>query len=514
MGNKIITEKDFWVCTEGNVPAQLQGTRLGTKKKSGDVYITMEDTSTCSFIDFGCKKYMLLMAIVAAVAVVALAVVGVLTVATGGAALIALGAIAGAVGAAVGGVIGGLLCGQKMGGARVWSNEKKNFISQGVPTITGGSTMTCKAGGIISFAPQIKSWSQAISLGVANYVGGIFEGMLAGAVIGMTGGALSGGWTAFAGTGIRGVGQAALNFAKSMPKNFYVNALESVSKVGLTLRGAMGAQGVAQQYGETGELGWETAKAGGKGVFGMEIGLYDSVGNIYSGKATWQDIGGIALAFAPVGKGKRELEENLKNKEAETKNKEKSKNEEENIKKGTVQEGETINNDSFDSFEVGDTSPQKVRDVESSIRNEPVEYGQFFDMDGNPLSDLIKGESGKITGLDKYFGQVDDGIFTHNHPKNGFFSEADLNYAKDANLGEIRAVTSNGTYSAKKPPNGWPNNPEKSYINTRNMMRENSKAIDYYKKGDLDNFQKLHDEILINNLKEEGYIFNKFNNEK
>lgn len=69
MGNKIITEKDFWICTQGNVPAQLQGTREGSKKKSGEKYITVEDKATSSWIDFGCKKYMLLMSIVAAVLV-------------------------------------------------------------------------------------------------------------------------------------------------------------------------------------------------------------------------------------------------------------------------------------------------------------------------------------------------------------------------------------------------------------------------------------------------------------
>jgi Holliday junction resolvase-like predicted endonuclease len=195
MGNKIITEKDFWMCTMGAVPAQLQGTRLGTKKESGEVYITIEDKATSSWIDFGCKKYMLLMALAAAAAVVILAVVGVLTVATGGLALVALGAVAGLVGAAVGAVVGACLCGQKVASKRKWSDSKSNFISQGTKTITGDHFMTCAAGGTVKFAPNIKSWGDAIALGALNYAIGLAEGALGGAMIGLGGGVLSGAYS-------------------------------------------------------------------------------------------------------------------------------------------------------------------------------------------------------------------------------------------------------------------------------------------------------------------------------
>jgi hypothetical protein len=195
MGNKIITEKDFWMCTMGAVPAQLQGTRLGTKKESGEIYITVEDKATSSWIDFGCKKYMLLMALAVAAAVVLLAVVGVLTVATGGLALIALGAVAGLVGAAVGAVVGACLCGQKVASKRKWSDSKSNFISQGTKTITGDHFMTCAAGGTVKFAPNIKSWGDAIALGALNYVTGLVEGALGGAMVGLGGGVLSGAYS-------------------------------------------------------------------------------------------------------------------------------------------------------------------------------------------------------------------------------------------------------------------------------------------------------------------------------
>jgi len=72
MGNKIITEKDFWICTLGTTPAQLQSRQTPqlVKKESGPKYITVADTATSSWIDFGCKKLMLIMAILAAVVVV------------------------------------------------------------------------------------------------------------------------------------------------------------------------------------------------------------------------------------------------------------------------------------------------------------------------------------------------------------------------------------------------------------------------------------------------------------
>jgi len=151
MGNKIITEKDFWMCTGGNMPAPIQSTQLSTKKQSGEKYITKIDTSTSNVIDFGCNKLMFIMAILAAV-------IAVCIVATGGAALIAIGAIAGAAGAAVGAVAGGLICGQVASMARIWKGSKSNMIIQGQETITGDHKMKCMLfGDEITFAPQIKN---------------------------------------------------------------------------------------------------------------------------------------------------------------------------------------------------------------------------------------------------------------------------------------------------------------------------------------------------------------------
>jgi hypothetical protein len=87
MGSKIITEKDFWMCSSGAVPAQLQGTRKNNHKESGEFYITVADTATSSWIDFGCTKSMFFAALVAAVVVV---VVVVAIMATGGMAAVGL----------------------------------------------------------------------------------------------------------------------------------------------------------------------------------------------------------------------------------------------------------------------------------------------------------------------------------------------------------------------------------------------------------------------------------------
>lgn len=191
MGAEIINEKDFWICSEGAMPTPFQGTRKSNKTKDGKVYITVEDTSTVSWIDFGCKKYMLLLAIVAALAVVVAVAVGVLTVATGGMGLVLLGAVAGLVGGVIGAVVGGLLCGHKMGPARKWMGSKSNFISTGTQTITGAHQMECKAGGLIQYAPNIKSWLDAFGYAAVSYTAKLTECFLTGALIG-TGGQLLG----------------------------------------------------------------------------------------------------------------------------------------------------------------------------------------------------------------------------------------------------------------------------------------------------------------------------------
>ncbi|WP_051666740.1 deaminase [Pedobacter sp. R20-19] len=377
MGNKIITEKDFWICSCGAVPAQLQSQQESVKKKSGEKYITVMDKSTSSWIDFGCTRLMLIYAIIAA----AVVVIAAMTVATGGAALIALGALAGLAGAAWGAIVGSLLCGQLAAKARKWEGSKNDYIIQQVHAISGAHKMTCPVGGTITFAPEIKNWSQAIALGASNYIGHLMEGMMAGAAIGMGGAALSGGAGAFASGGIRGLGQAALQFAKSAPLNviknigatFGISAAGSSTTTVVTtaatavgLRSLTATQAGLQHYGSTGESGWGAA---GRGVFGMEEGMYHSGANILSGNAGWQDVAGLALLLSPVHKAPEELNakksEPVQNGEPardgeQGQDAEQNVADDENIKQANNNPEETTKNDGEgDAYEYGANDPIK-----------------------------------------------------------------------------------------------------------------------------------------------------------
>ena len=218
MGSKIITEKDFWMCTSGAMPAQLQGTRKSNKKESGEIYITVADTATSSWIDFGCTKNMLFAALIAAVVAV---VVVALIVGTGGIAAIglvgmmAIGAGAGLAGGIIAAVDGALKCGQKNATARQWDAGKQNLIFTGSPAITGDRTMACSIGGTVKFAPEIKSWSQAIALGGFNYLTKGTECMLAGAAVGGGGYMLSGLATGSLALAMPTAGSIATNVATS-----------------------------------------------------------------------------------------------------------------------------------------------------------------------------------------------------------------------------------------------------------------------------------------------------------
>lgn len=237
---KIITEKDFWMCTEGAMPAPIQGTRVSNKKESGDeAYITVADTATLSTIDFGCTKFMLWSAIITAiVAVVAAVVISAIIVATGGAALgllaiVAIGAGGGLVGGVIGMVKGNMKCGQKNAQVRHWSDSKGNLLFTNTPAITSDHVMTCDIGGIVMYAPNIKTWNDAYKQAALSYTTTFLECGLAGAGIGLLGGL---GATAF--TGLTGVATLSQSVTLALP---------TLSSVGVNL-GIMGAIKGASGY--------------------------------------------------------------------------------------------------------------------------------------------------------------------------------------------------------------------------------------------------------------------------
>lgn len=280
------------------MPVPLQSTQLVSKKKDGKKYITTLDKSTVSFGDFVCSQLMLLMAIVAAVVVVAV-------VATGGAALIAIGALAGAAGATMGAIAGTLICGQKAGMLRQWLGAKTDFKILGTPTVTGDHKMLCPIfGQQISYMPGIKSWWQAIALGAANFIGGVMEGAMAGAAVGGAFALIQGGMAAFAQGGAGALGRSALQLFKSLPSNLASNFVASwTTGFGAGLRALTGVQHTAQTYGQTGEAGVGDFATG---VVGMETGTIDSGKRIFTGQGTAMDYIGMALWFTPAHKAPEE----------------------------------------------------------------------------------------------------------------------------------------------------------------------------------------------------------------
>ena len=288
------------MCTEGAVPAPLQGTHLSLKKKNGDsVFITVADKATASWIDFGCKKYMVLVAIAVALVAVALVVAGVITVATGGLGLFAIGAIAGVVGGVIGAVVGGLLCGQKMVSKRESLTQgKANFISQGANTITSEHKMICPIGGEIAFAPHVKSWLDAILMAGASYASSLIECAMTGGMIGSMGGALmgSGGLLASAktvfGQGWKAVGKSVLGFLKNTPKVVLNNLIKKdTSEIVATA-----SQSLLGSYGKDGKLTSDSVLDATHEVFLSDV---ESVKNILTGNGSPSDIISVAALMIP-----------------------------------------------------------------------------------------------------------------------------------------------------------------------------------------------------------------------
>lgn len=237
---KIITEKDFWMCSSGAMPAPLQGTRKSnTKEGGGETYITVADTATLSTIDFGCTKSMLMTAILTAIIVVVAAVViSAFIVATGGAglgllALVAIGAGGGIVGGIIGMVEGNMKCGQKNAQVRHWSDSKGDLLLTNTPAITSDCVMTCDVGGIVKYAPNIKTWNDAYMQAGLSYFTTFLECALGGAGIGLLGGL---GASAF--TSVSGVATLSQSVALTLP---------TWSSIGINL-GIMGAAKGASGY--------------------------------------------------------------------------------------------------------------------------------------------------------------------------------------------------------------------------------------------------------------------------
>jgi hypothetical protein len=269
MGNKIATEEDYWMCTGGIMPAQMQTVQLKVLQKDGKKYLMKSDTSTASFGDFTCKWVMLIAALIAAVVIVAV-------VATGGAALaviVAAGAIAGAGGAIYGSVLGSLICGQKAAIARTWLGEKSNLIVAGQHALTTGSTMQCPVfGSKIVHAPNVKNWWDALRVGIGNFGETVILGALGGALIGV-GGALFSGAAAIAWPTLASVG---------------TNIVGSVTGWGMAARLYFGANALSNKQ-ALGEVDMNNVEERDAAFGDAAFPEYGSIKRIFSGQAEPMD---------------------------------------------------------------------------------------------------------------------------------------------------------------------------------------------------------------------------------
>jgi hypothetical protein len=277
--SKLLNDKDFFICTGGMMPTQMQSLQKVAMKKDVTKFLVKIDTATSPIMDFSCKKLMLLMAIIAVV-------VCALTIATGGMALIAAAAIGGLIGAAV----GSLICGHVGAIARTWIGYKNDFKIVGIETLTDGAYMKCAIfQEEIRIAPFIKNWWQAAAVGLTNFTGEMFKCVMVGA--------------AAAGAAVlatEGVGAFLANAASNYLMTW-------TTGWGLGLRGTMGVMdGVNQKY----IIGKSTEEAFGSGTLnafmGMEKGTANSAYNVATGQGNFEDYTGLLGWGAPIPKGNGE----------------------------------------------------------------------------------------------------------------------------------------------------------------------------------------------------------------
>lgn len=87
-----------------------------------------------------------------------------------------------------------------------------------------------------------------------------------------------------------------------------------------------------------------------------------------------------------------------------------------------------------------DANRKPIRALEEKIKKQDFESAALFDKEGNQLF-FKDGQSNFVKFTDEEGAQMKDGILTHNHPRNSPFSIEDVETFLDAELYEIRAVT-------------------------------------------------------------------------
>jgi hypothetical protein len=92
--------------------------------------------------------------------------------------------------------------------------------------------------------------------------------------------------------------------------------------------------------------------------------------------------------------------------------------------------------------------------VENQINSYVTEICFVFDSHKN-LVLTKEGELSFISFTETELALLKNTYFTHNHPKNGFLSVTDIEFAHTWNLEEMRAVTNSEVYVITKPQDGW-----------------------------------------------------------
>lgn len=229
-----------------------------------------------------------------------------------------------------------------------------------------------------------------------------------GVTVGAAGMAFLGGAATYGIGGMKAVGHAGLRFLASTPRNLAVNAIESISKVGVLFRGLDGVQVGLQSYGETGS---PSPGSIAEAVFGGEISAY----RVVTGQGSWNDVWGTAMMLQPVGQGKPEVENSFRSAaddaadgpvrdaeptradEGETTTKsdeaETSKSDDPETTKAGEEEGNTTRNTESESPTKPDKDGEAYESEVSDPRNDP-KFEELAREDGkNSKGDIIKAEN-------------------------------------------------------------------------------------------------------------------------
>lgn len=96
---------------------------------------------------------------------------------------------------------------------------------------------------------------------------------------------------------------------------------------------------------------------------------------------------------------------------------------------------------------------------EEGIRESPRERCAIFSENGEKIFEkesFIDNLREICSFNDSEFECIENKILSYNHPSGMLFSDDDISLTVDANLAELRVVTTKGTFSLKQTTISWP----------------------------------------------------------